>query len=483
MPTPAHLPSSEWTQAARFFGNHLLEVSTSGDAIVESLKPVQGQKTKLAVGSHQLDPRLLTPHPCNASIYGEDKDISQLVESVRASGWIKPLVVTPDYVIISGHRRLKAALELGWEMLPVEVREFENAAAELEALLLENESRHKTTEQKTREAKAWKDIESQLALIRKSEAGKSAAPGRCAVREKKDVENFPRLSPRKTRDALAARVGLGSGKTYEKAVMVVERIDELMDQGNEEPALGLRKVLNEQSVDAAYKLVKDNRKDGALVLELIARGIASTTFQAEKFVRQSGYYPLSTSSSFFGFNVGDWVEVSDEASPYHGSRGRVDLIVPVEERLSVMLEDVAYCDHFFPQELTLIAKAPPPCPFALGDLVRIDRTAAVEAANKKYKGLWGIVLEIGELGSVKVDVGKVVLQLLPFDLKPIDASSSQLMDVAVRVLRLRKLELDEIEEKMLDVLQVREWFTSHQLIYLKTIEKLYAKTVPMKRTS
>jgi hypothetical protein len=96
--------------------------------------------------------------------------------------------------------------------------------------------------------------------------------------------------------------------------------------------------------------------------------------------------------------------------------------------------------------------------------------------------LWGIVLEIGELGSVKVDVGKVVLQLLPFDLKPIDTPSPQLMDVAVRVLRLRKLELDEIEEKMLDVLQVREWFTSHQLIYLKTIEKLYPKTIPMKRT-
>jgi hypothetical protein len=181
--------------------------------------------------------------------------------------------------------------------------------------------------------------------------------------------------------------------------------------------------------------------------------------------------------------VGDWVEVSDKASPHHGARGQVDLIVPVEKCLSVMLEDVAHSMHFFPQELTLIAKAPPPCPFALGDLVRIDRAAVIEAANKKYQGLWGIVLEIGELGSVKVDVGRVVLQLLPFDLKPIDAPSSQFKDVAVRVLRLRKLELDEIEEKMLDVLQVREWFTSHQLIYLKTIEKLYAKTVPMKRTS
>ncbi len=81
--------------------------------------------------------------------------------------------------------------------------------------------------------------------------------------------------------------------------------------------------------------------------------------------------------------------------------------------------------------------------------------------------------EIGELGSVKVDVGCATLQLLPFDLKPIDNPSPQLRDVALRLLRLRKLELDEIEEKMLDVLQAREWFTDHQLIHLETIEKLY----------
>jgi ribosomal protein L21E len=132
-----------------------------------------------------------------------------------------------------------------------------------------------------------------------------------------------------------------------------------------------------------------------------------------------------------------------------------------------------------------IAKAPPPCPYQAGDLVRIDidRAASIDAATQKYKGLWGIVQEIGELGSVKVDVGCATLQLLPFDLKPIDNPSPQLRDVALRLLRLRKLSLDEIEEKMLDVLQAREWFTDHQLIHLETIEKLYSKMVVMKRTS
>ena len=82
-----------------------------------------------------------------------------------------------------------------------------------------------------------------------------------------------------------------------------------------------------------------------------------------------------------------------------------------------------------------------------------------------------------------MDVGCTTLQLFAFDLKPIDNHSSQLKDVAVRVLRLRKLELNEIEEKMLDVLQAREWFTAHQLIHLETIENLYSNRVVMKRTS
>ncbi len=85
------------------------------------------------------------------------------------------------------------------------------------------------------------------------------------------------------------------------------------------------------------------------------------------------------------------------------------------------------------------------------------------------------MLEIGELGSLRVDVGSTQVQLLPFDLKPIDNPSPQLKDVAHRVLRLRKLSLDEIEEKMLDVLQTREWFSARQLVHLENIEKLYAR--------
>lgn len=441
------------------------------DAAMEGGNPTVAVPTKLAVGLHQVAPHSLLPHPRNSRIYGEDEDVSQLVESIRNSGWIKPLVITPARIVISGHRRRMAALVLDLETVLVEVREFESATAELEALLLENDSRQKTIEQKVREADAWKEIESELARKRKLATLKLGA---CPP----DVENFPhREKVGKTRDVLATRVGLGSGKTYEKASKVVARIDEEETQGNLTVAKALRFVLNYQSVDAARQLIKKPVHESAQVLELIATGEARTTKQAEKLIRQNSYHKSSPNLSFEGYSVGDWVEVIDRENPYYGVRGRVELLMPVERLLSVSLEEANEKKNFSPQELTLIAKAPPPCLFAAGDLVRIgiERTTAIDAMTRKFNGLWGIVLEIGELGTLRVDVGSTQVQLLPFNLQPINNPSPQLKDVAHRVLRLRKLSLDEIEEKMLDVLQTREWFTAHQLIHLENIEKLYAR--------
>jgi len=109
----------------------------------------------------------LKPHPRNEAIYGTE-DFVDLVEHIRESKWIKPLVCTSDGTIISGHRRWLAAKELGLESLFVEVREFPDETAELEAILLENASREKTTEQKVREAEAWREIEVARAKLRKT---------------------------------------------------------------------------------------------------------------------------------------------------------------------------------------------------------------------------------------------------------------------------------------------------------------------------
>jgi len=61
------------------------KVSTVGYATMEGeeSKPAAVVPTKLVVGLHQVEIRLLVPHPCNASIYGEDEDVIAVASKVR----------------------------------------------------------------------------------------------------------------------------------------------------------------------------------------------------------------------------------------------------------------------------------------------------------------------------------------------------------------------------------------------------------------
>jgi site-specific DNA-methyltransferase (adenine-specific) len=205
------------------------------------------------VVAEYVDINLLQPHPRNVEIYG-DEDVTALQQSIQESGWIKPLTVNPEYVVISGHRRYQAAKALGYTELPVVVEAFPTKEAEMERLLRENENRGKTPEQQIREGMTWEPIETEKAEKREK-LGNTRNP----------LKNFSEGEKGNVRDIIARRVGLGSGVTYEKGKAVVERIDRELRIGD-----GfhygdiLRTQLNEQSITAAWntldKIVKAEEK-------------------------------------------------------------------------------------------------------------------------------------------------------------------------------------------------------------------------------
>ncbi len=427
----------------------------------------------------QIDPKGLKPHPRNSSIYGKEENVDSLIEMIKTSRWFKPLVATPAGTIISGHRRWKAALELGLESVPVEVIEFPDEWAELEALLLENASRLKTTEQKVREGEAWQELEVSKAKIRQKSHLKvgDEAPVR---------ENFPARERGRVRDAIASRVGIGSGRTYQKAAKVVTRSDQEAVLGHKEVAQVLLKTLNEQSVDAAHALLKKPPEEMMEIAELITSGKAKSPRQALKMINQNNSAADNNADSsepskpcFAGFSVGDWVEISENAhahnKTYVGQRGRVEQLLAAEKQISVSIEALADKIRFEPCELCLLVRSAPQNPVRTGDIVfiHIERHEAASPEQRKWNGFWGKVTKIGEMGSVSIDVGSESLQLFPRDLKPVDVPSGELLQVVERVLHLRRLKLDEMEQNMLDWLQRREWFSPNQLIHLETIEKLY----------
>ena len=180
--------------------------------------------------------------------------------------------------------------------------------------------------------------------------------------------------------------------------------------------------------------------------------------------------------------LGDWVEVhsTQSCNEWDSLRGPIVELEDDDGRFGIDLSGASgqpewSCLRFKVQELI---KVPAPPPYKVSDVVviDIDHREAASPQEKKWNGFWGIVTQIGELGSLAVNVGSESLRLFSRDLKPIDAPSSQLRDVAWRLLRLRSLELDEIEQRMLDVLQRREWFTSKQLVHLDHLESLYRLT-------
>lgn len=213
-------------------------------------KPVREGKTSVS-------PYSLEPHAKNIVIYGENEDISELIKMIQDSGWIKPLVVTKNGTIISGHRRWLAAKQLNWETIPIEVKEFNSEEEEIEFLLLENATRIKTIEQRIREGKIWEQIEKKKAKERQKMGAISTNNKLGRNTEPTVVANLPQplKKEKRSRDKVATLVGMKS-RNYGKASKVVDLIDSLQFDGKKEKAKRLRQLLNEKSVDSAYRLMK-----------------------------------------------------------------------------------------------------------------------------------------------------------------------------------------------------------------------------------
>ncbi|MCU4183999.1 ParB/RepB/Spo0J family partition protein [Acidiferrimicrobium sp. IK] len=81
------------------------------------------------------DPSILRPASDNPR--RQLGDLAGLRQSVEAQGIIEPLVVTPDGLIVAGHRRHAVAVELELDDVPIIVRDLDDAGR-VEAMIAEN---------------------------------------------------------------------------------------------------------------------------------------------------------------------------------------------------------------------------------------------------------------------------------------------------------------------------------------------------------
>ncbi|QLE42280.1 hypothetical protein FD723_18850 [Nostoc sp. C052] len=222
--------------------NSLIAAIKIGQNIVPTIVAAQ-PKLELSVPL-LINTELLYVHPLNATIYGENEDLSGLEAAISETGWIKTLVATPDgngrYRIVSGNSCFKVGCKLGRKEFSVELKIFNNQQEEFRALLAGNVGREKTIEQKVREGLLWEKIEREEAKARQGKAG---------------------LGEGTVRDRVSRLVRLGSGVNYEHAVAAVKVLDETAGapEGSvrHQQHQQLKQILSRtRGVDAAYKLIK-----------------------------------------------------------------------------------------------------------------------------------------------------------------------------------------------------------------------------------
>ena len=202
----------------------------------------------------------LDPHPKNQELYGDTTELDDtFVDSIRQKGVLEPLVITQDKRVISGHRRLRAAQEVGVDNVPVRVSEFDSELAEREALIEFNRQREKTPGQIVNEFEEMLAIERGRARERKEANLKEGdeQPRRGNV-STSDEEG-------KARDKAAEKVNADvSGRTLEKGKTVKDKAES--DDEPEEVREAAREAWDglqsgEESFNGAYTKVKEAERE------------------------------------------------------------------------------------------------------------------------------------------------------------------------------------------------------------------------------
>lgn len=169
---------------------------------------------------------MLKEHKVNRLLYG-DGEVRDLIESIEDVGLLQPITVTQDNIILSGHRRVKAVRQLGWDMIDAEVVDNIPAEADqIERLIASNVYREKTNEMKMREAKALADARP------KGVRGQGA-----------------------TRELVGKAVGI-SGRSVDRGIKVIDAVDKLRENGDTKKADELVKKMN-SSIYSALKEVEE----------------------------------------------------------------------------------------------------------------------------------------------------------------------------------------------------------------------------------
>ncbi|GGF73277.1 hypothetical protein GCM10010912_18120 [Paenibacillus albidus] len=171
--------------------------------------------------------------------------IEELAQDIQENGLINPIVVTSDYQLIAGERRLRAHQHLGRQQVEVNVMEVRDYAHHLQLEISENEHRRDFTfSERIAYGKKIEELERLKAKERMSAS---------------DKESLPEGDKGQVRDIVAEQAGFGSGRNYDKAKYIAENATSEIIQELDGGLISTHKafVQTKERLEAAEKAAKE----------------------------------------------------------------------------------------------------------------------------------------------------------------------------------------------------------------------------------
>lgn len=169
-------------------------------------------------------------------------DIDSLAEDIKENGLINPVTLTPDGKLLAGERRLRAVKSLGWEKVDARVVENPDDMRQLRIEISENEHRKEFTFSEKME---YAD------LLHKQYDAEAKANSLANLKTGDDSPSGTRVPVGRTLDKIADEIGIGSGKTLQRAEYIADHAT---------PEMIAALDAEQLSINAAYKRLKEQAK-------------------------------------------------------------------------------------------------------------------------------------------------------------------------------------------------------------------------------
>ena len=240
---------------------------------------------------YTVDPRILEPHPRNLDFFdditGEKWD--DFKDSIRKNGVLTPLLVTDKQVIISGHQRWRAAIELQLLSVPVIEGRFRTEDDALLALIETNIRQRGTLNQSQfKQARIIKELE-RLYKIKQGKGGdttkKQCPNGHCSDME----EDSP-----STRKELAQKLGVSETQYSRLKTLtnIIPGLDVMLDE-NVVPrnvayviARNLTELEQRDLMDSLLRLPVFKNRNRKFIDEGVQQGLKDKAVERDTVLRE-----------------------------------------------------------------------------------------------------------------------------------------------------------------------------------------------------